>query len=231
MAAKREQWSLSFAKEQQSRMDRRGRFQILHRDRFACRYCGARPGADLLEVDHLVPRSMGGLDRRENLVAACRTCNSRKSDAIIFPHDLIERSDGDQWFVHKTFGCWSVVFSDKCIGIDNDFGYGFIDSDSWPDRYWWDGLVDKRWALEVVRDLYRAASHLSFLKNIPDIGGDFLHVLHSEDAEVAKYLKGKRDARATAQSLKKVSQITPAEEARFLQSLWIVREQHRQKGR
>lgn len=216
-------------KEQQLRMDRRGRFQILHRDRFACRYCGARPGADLLEVDHLVPRSMGGSDRRENLVAACRTCNSRKSDAIIFPHDLIERSDGDGWFVHKTFGSWSVVFSDKRIGIDNDFGYGFIDSDSWPDKYWWDGLVDKQWGLQVVHDLYRAASHLSLLKNIEDIGGDFLHILHTEDAEVAEYLKAKHHARATAEALKKPSLLSPAEEAELLQALLIVREQHRQK--
>lgn len=152
------------------RTDRRDRFMVLHRDGFACRYCGASPGSDLLEVDHLVPRTRGGTDNAENLVAACKTCNGRKSNAIIFPHDLIERQDADGWFVHKTFGAWSVVFSVESIGIDNDFGYGFIDSDLWPDRYWWDGLLDKQWSLGVVRDLYHAARHLSLLKKLPGYG-------------------------------------------------------------
>jgi 5-methylcytosine-specific restriction endonuclease McrA len=41
----------------------------------ACTYCGATAA---LAVDHLVPRSRGGEDGGENLVIACRPCNSRK---------------------------------------------------------------------------------------------------------------------------------------------------------
>lgn len=41
----------------------------------ACWYCGAR---EHLSADHLVPRSRGGPDKGENLVWACRTCNSSK---------------------------------------------------------------------------------------------------------------------------------------------------------
>jgi 5-methylcytosine-specific restriction endonuclease McrA len=41
----------------------------------ACAYCGA---TDALAVDHLVPRSRGGSDGGENLLIACRPCNSRK---------------------------------------------------------------------------------------------------------------------------------------------------------
>jgi 5-methylcytosine-specific restriction endonuclease McrA len=49
------------------------------RDRYTCQYCGAvRPPA--LEVDHVVPRSRGGSNRPDNLVAACHECNQRKGN-------------------------------------------------------------------------------------------------------------------------------------------------------
>jgi len=56
------------------------RWEILRRDRFACRYCGARALKDgvVLEVDHVLPRVLGGKDRADNLVAACEACNSGK---------------------------------------------------------------------------------------------------------------------------------------------------------
>jgi len=40
-----------------------------------CGYCGA-PGA--LAVDHRLPIARGGTNRIENLIPACKTCNSRK---------------------------------------------------------------------------------------------------------------------------------------------------------
>lgn len=47
------------------------------RDKYKCQYCGKRFPSDL-EVDHIVPRSRGGTDRSDNLVAACHDCNQRK---------------------------------------------------------------------------------------------------------------------------------------------------------
>ena len=47
---------------------------VFARDEYRCQYCGA--GAD--SIDHVIPRSRGGLDDWENLAAACRTCNSTK---------------------------------------------------------------------------------------------------------------------------------------------------------
>lgn len=150
------------------RLERTKRFRVLHRDEFMCRYCGAKPGSELLEVDHLVPKSRSGSDHECNLVTACKTCNSRKSDTIFFPHDLIEKQDADPgWFIHKTFGEWRICFSETRIGIDSDFGYGFIDSKSWPDRYFWNGLCDKTWKAMRVDDLMRAASYLSRMVDLP----------------------------------------------------------------
>ncbi len=41
----------------------------------ACCYCGSR---DFLSVDHLIPTKRGGANAGENLVWACRSCNSSK---------------------------------------------------------------------------------------------------------------------------------------------------------
>ena len=53
------------------------RKNILRRDQFVCQYCGAH---ELLTVDHVYPKSRGGRDTWENLVAACTPCNNRKGN-------------------------------------------------------------------------------------------------------------------------------------------------------
>jgi 5-methylcytosine-specific restriction endonuclease McrA len=54
-------------------LSRRG---VFLRDGHICQYCGAAAE----NVDHVVPRSRGGAHEWENVVAACRRCNSRKKD-------------------------------------------------------------------------------------------------------------------------------------------------------
>lgn len=108
------------------RIERREKLKILHRDNFTCRYCGARPGSESLQVDHLIPRSRYGSDNPCNLVAACVTCNGRKSDTVIFPQDMIERDDTDEgWKVHKSFGVWAVKFNDETVVIESRWGWWF----------------------------------------------------------------------------------------------------------
>lgn len=52
--------------------------EILARDKYTCQYCGAMPGdTSLLDIDHIIPQSLGGHDRCDNLVTACRSCNRR----------------------------------------------------------------------------------------------------------------------------------------------------------
>lgn len=53
---------------------------VFERDGFACVYCGC---LDDLACDHVVPRSRGGLNDMENLVTACRPCNSSKGDKLL----------------------------------------------------------------------------------------------------------------------------------------------------
>lgn len=56
----------------------------------ACAYCGEQ--ADTL--DHVLPRSQGGLTVMENLVPACRRCNGSKSSA-----------DWREWFAAQAWHC------------------------------------------------------------------------------------------------------------------------------
>lgn len=58
---------------------KRLRFEILKRDGFKCRYCGAMATATLLHVDHVVAVADGGTNDPANLVAACVDCNQGKS--------------------------------------------------------------------------------------------------------------------------------------------------------
>lgn len=50
---------------------------ILERDRYICNYCGA---PNSRECDHVIPRSRGGRNTDDNLVASCKSCNSAKKD-------------------------------------------------------------------------------------------------------------------------------------------------------
>lgn len=53
---------------------------ILARDQNTCQYCLTELPAGRLELDHIIPKSRGGPNSWENLVAACHSCNNRKAD-------------------------------------------------------------------------------------------------------------------------------------------------------
>ena len=54
------------------------RINIMTRDRFQCQYCGKRPNRSDLNLDHVVPRALGGRTTWENVVTSCVDCNRRK---------------------------------------------------------------------------------------------------------------------------------------------------------
>ncbi|MBD2109710.1 HNH endonuclease [Nodosilinea sp. FACHB-13] len=57
-------------------------WEILARDKWTCCSCGrsAKEHGTTLHVDHIVPRSKGGTDNKENLQALCWKCNIGKSN-------------------------------------------------------------------------------------------------------------------------------------------------------
>lgn len=59
------------------------RFSVFARDSFTCQFCGKKPPAVVLEVDHFHPASQGGSDDESNLITACFDCNRGKSDTVV----------------------------------------------------------------------------------------------------------------------------------------------------
>jgi len=60
-------------------ISKRLRFEILRRDNYTCRYCGASAPEAKLTIDHVTPTALGGRDEPTNLVTACQDCNTGKT--------------------------------------------------------------------------------------------------------------------------------------------------------
>mgnify|MGYP000444478632 FL=1 len=58
------------------------------RDGYRCQYCGGQFQYSELTYDHMIPVSKGGISTWDNLVAACKSCNSNKSDKIVEPRHI-----------------------------------------------------------------------------------------------------------------------------------------------
>ncbi len=54
------------------------RRNIFARDRNHCQYCGKHFPTSELSLDHVIPRSMGGMATWDNIVCACTRCNVKK---------------------------------------------------------------------------------------------------------------------------------------------------------
>ncbi|MBI1939565.1 MAG: HNH endonuclease [Ignavibacteriales bacterium] len=82
------------------------RRNILKRDGHKCAYCGR---GDLpLTIDHIIPKSKGGDESWENLVAACLPCNNRKGDRTPGEADLTLR--------HKPYAPNHIMFIKTTAG-------------------------------------------------------------------------------------------------------------------
>lgn len=90
-----------------TRFDRRvpvNRRAIFLRDDSTCQYC-ARPAEN---IDHVVPRAQGGQHTWDNVVAACRRCNTKKGGRTPEQAGLVLRAQPSSpprhGWVHMTYG-------------------------------------------------------------------------------------------------------------------------------
>ena len=61
---------------------------LFERDEYRCQYCGKYFEASELNMDHVIPRAMGGRTTDlGNIVTCCLKCNARKADRL--PHQAI----------------------------------------------------------------------------------------------------------------------------------------------
>ncbi|MFM6980878.1 MAG: HNH endonuclease [Micrococcales bacterium] len=83
-----------------SRMIPVSRRGVLRRDAHRCSYCGRSANT----IDHVQPKSRGGKDTWENLVACCLKCNNTKGDKTLSEigwqlRDIPKMPHGAEWVV------------------------------------------------------------------------------------------------------------------------------------
>ncbi|MBM7567391.1 HNH endonuclease [Paenibacillus sacheonensis] len=61
------------------------RLLVLQRDDYVCRYCGEFGDT----IDHVLPKSKGGLSTPANCVCACADCNLKKADSLDYVDDEV----------------------------------------------------------------------------------------------------------------------------------------------
>ena len=88
------------------------RRNIFKRDRYTCQYCGKRPAADELTIDHVLPRCRGGQSTWQNCVLACFGCNHRKAARL--PEEAYMRLRKEP--VQPT---WSPAYSRHSLQVDS----------------------------------------------------------------------------------------------------------------
>lgn len=59
------------------------RKNVFVRDGHRCQYCGNVYSVSRLTLDHVVPRSLGGLSSWNNLVTCCVECNKKKANKTL----------------------------------------------------------------------------------------------------------------------------------------------------
>ena len=99
------------------------RQNVLLRDDFTCQYCGAEADKAKLTFDHVIPRSQGGKTRWDNIVTACRPCNSSKGNRTPEQAGMVLKS--------KPQRPESLPFKLKQLKI------GYDVPDPWKSWVWW----------------------------------------------------------------------------------------------
>ena len=68
------------------------RRKIKERWDYECAYCGSDED---ITIDHVIPRSKGGMDTIENMVSCCETCNHDKA-----------HTPWEEWYFSQEFFSW-----------------------------------------------------------------------------------------------------------------------------
>ncbi len=66
-----------------------------------CAYCDRFCTREIESLDHIIPRALGGTNRLENLVMACRACNQKRA---VLMQQLLDAHSGDLLPVLDYFG-------------------------------------------------------------------------------------------------------------------------------
>lgn len=96
---------------------RRVRFEVLRRDGYICRYCGAQAPDVKLTVDHVIPTVLGGSDDPSNLVTACQPCNAGKASTSPDEH-IVADVDAATFLFAKAMERAATIRRNELGGVD-----------------------------------------------------------------------------------------------------------------
>jgi len=122
------------------------RYQVLKRAKYCCELCGVSAKDKALEVDHIIPRSLGGADDVENFQALCYSCNSMKGNKD--NADLRGIADS---YKDREKGCLFCKPKDRIIA-NNNLAYAVYDA--YPVTEFHTLIMPKRHVAEYF-DLYQ----------------------------------------------------------------------------
>lgn len=83
------------------------RRNVWRRDSGRCQFCGKLPDSDDVTMDHIHPKSKGGLSTFENCVLCCTTCNLKKGN-----RPLAHTGMRLQKMKRNPNGNWDVIYYD-----------------------------------------------------------------------------------------------------------------------
>lgn len=98
------------------------RYEVLKRAKFHCELCGISADERALEVDHIVPRNLGGSDELHNFQALCYSCNATKRDR----DDTDLRGIADS-YADRSPGCPFCELPPQRIVSENELAIAFRD--------------------------------------------------------------------------------------------------------
>jgi 5-methylcytosine-specific restriction endonuclease McrA len=110
------------------------RRNLLIRDQFTCQYTGKKLPASELNIDHVVPRSSGGLTTWENVVMCDWRINSKKGSKSL-------QESGLSLIKQPVKPRWNPLYSKFVRRNIKESWKKFIKVDSW-ENYWDNELID-----------------------------------------------------------------------------------------
>ena len=99
------------------------RFNVLKRAKHRCELCGVQADQKALDVDHILPKSLGGSDDESNLQALCFTCNRSKGDRDDTDFRVIEHQ-----YAHRDTSCVFCNEVGNRVVEDNKLALAFLDA-------------------------------------------------------------------------------------------------------
>jgi len=99
------------------------RYSVFKRANFHCELCGIRADDKALEVDHIVPKSLGGADDITNYQALCYSCNASKGN-----RDSTDLAGNRIDYTSRVEQClFCEAYSEREIIAENTLAYAIKD--------------------------------------------------------------------------------------------------------